>query len=366
MMNKKVDVCIVGGCPGGALLSYLLAKNNVSVLLLERTSQFAKAFRGEHLNEEGEQILKKHDLFQKIEQLGLLRMETLEYWQKGECIKTVFPDAQVGHLGIHVPQAHLLEVLIQQASQYPTFNYMLNTSVKELIENEHGQYRALKAIQDGKEIFIECQLIIGADGRYSSVRKLANLDSTIRSHGYDLLWARIPQPDNWTPSIKMALIDDMQISLFTQANGFVQIGWNIEKGSFPTLRKQPFTPFIEKLCKAFPQLTSSVKENIQSWKDFVLLDVFSSTSEQWGKNGVICIGDAVHTMTPTGAFGLNSALNYADSTAEAVKFFFLVFAVTVMMYAPVIFLVMYVPHMVAKKKSEQVNERMLEQEDDDL
>ena len=315
-MNKKVDVCIVGGGPGGALLSYLLAKNNVSVLLLERTSQFAKAFRGEHLNEEGEHVLKEHGLFQKIEQLGLLRMESLEYWQNGECVKTVLPDPQVGHLGIHVPQAHLLEVIIEQAKSYPTFDYMLNTSVKELIENQQGQYRALKAIQDGEEIIIECQLIIGADGRYSSVRKLANLDSTSYSHGYDLLWARIPQPKNWSPSIKMALIDDMQISIFTQAKGYVQIGWNIKKGSFPILRKQSFSPFIEKLGAAFPQLTSSVNEHICSWKDFVLLDVFSSTSEQWGKDGVICIGDAVHTMTPTGAFGLNSALMDAHILAQ--------------------------------------------------
>jgi 2-polyprenyl-6-methoxyphenol hydroxylase-like FAD-dependent oxidoreductase len=315
-MNKKVDVCIVGGGPGGALLSYLLAKNNVSVLLLERTNHFAKAFRGEHLNEEGEQVLKEHGLFQKIEQLGLLRMESLEYWFNGECIKTVLPDPLIGHLGIHVPQAHLLEVLIQQANSYPTFEYLLNTTVKELIENEQGQYRALKAIQNGEEILIECQLIIGADGRYSSVRKLANLDSTIRSHGYDLLWARIPQPDNWSPSIKMTLIDDMQISIFTQAKGYVQIGWNIEKGSYPLLRKQPFTPFIEKLCSAFPQLAPSVNEHIRSWKDFVLLDVFSSTSKQWSKDGVICIGDAVHTMTPTGAFGLNSALMDAHILAK--------------------------------------------------
>ncbi len=315
-MNKKVDVCIVGGGPGGALLANLLAKNNISVLLIERTNEFAKTFRGEHLNEEGERVLKEHGLFERIEQLGLLRMETLEYWQNGECVKTILPDENVGHLGIHVPQTHLLKVIVEQAKMYPTFDFMLNTSVKELIQNDQGHYTAICAVQNGEEFHIESQLIIGADGRHSSVRKLANIDSTVRSHGYDLLWARVPQPAGWTPSIKMALVDDMQISVFTQAKGYVQIGWNIEKGSYPTLRKQPFTPFIEKLCVAFPQLAPSVNEHIQSWKDFVLLDVFSSTSEQWGKDGIILIGDAVHTMTPTGAFGLNSALMDAHILAQ--------------------------------------------------
>lgn len=315
-MNRKVDVCIVGGGPGGALLANILAKNNVSVLLIERTNDFAKAFRGEHLNEEGERILKQYELFERIEQLGLLRMETLEYWMSGEKFKTIEPDPAVGHLGIHVPQAHLLQAIIEQAKGYPTFSYLLNTTVKELIKNEYGQYTAVRAKQGDADITIEAQLIIGADGRFSTVRKLANLDVTIRDHGYDLLWARIPAPDNWTPSIKMALVDGMQISLFTQAKGYVQIGWNIEKGSYPELRKQPFIPFIEKLIKAFPQLAPVVQEHIQSWKDFVLLDVFSSMTEQWGKEGVALIGDAVHTMTPTGAYGLNSSLMDAHVLAQ--------------------------------------------------
>lgn len=138
-MHKKVDVCIVGGGPGGALLANILAKNDISVLLLERTSEFAKAFRGEHLNEEGERVLKQHGLFERIEQLGILRMETLEYWQHGELVKKILPDSNIGHLGIHVPQAHLLEAIIEQAKAYPTFHYLLNTSVKQLIQNEQGQ-----------------------------------------------------------------------------------------------------------------------------------------------------------------------------------------------------------------------------------
>ncbi len=314
----KVDVCIVGAGPGGALLAYLLAKKNVSVLLLERTNKIGKTFRGEHLNEEGEAILKKYNLFDEVEKLGLLRMENLEYWHDGELFKTILPDPAVGHLGIHVPQAHLLEVIIKAAQQFPTFHLMLNTKVDELLQDENETYIGVKAVQDGQKVVIESELVIGADGRYSTVRKKADLDVTVRKHGYDLLWARIPAPKNWTPSIKMTLIGDKQISLFTQAKGFIQIGWNIDEGSYAELRKLPFTPFIEQLIHAFPVLEHTVREHIQSWQDFVLLDVYSSTSENWGKKGVVLIGDAVHTMTPTGAFGLNSALKDADTLASLI------------------------------------------------
>lgn len=315
-MNKEVDICIVGAGPGGALLSLLLVKKGFSVLLVERTNSLAKAFRGEHLNETGEALLKKHGLFERVEKLGLLRMETLEYCHNGQTVKMIQADPAVGHLGIHVPQAHLLQAIIEEAEQYPNFHLLLNTTVKSLVQDENGHYTQVTALHDGEELTIDAALIVGADGRHSTIRKKAGLDTQIYSHGYDLLWARIPTPANWAPAIKMALVDDMQISLFTQAKGYVQIGWNIEKGSYPQLRKQPFDPFIDKLVQAFPPLTESVSTHIQSWQDFVLLDVFSSTSENWGTDGVILIGDAVHTMTPTGAFGLNAAMEDADVFAS--------------------------------------------------
>ncbi|MBM7607241.1 2-polyprenyl-6-methoxyphenol hydroxylase-like FAD-dependent oxidoreductase [Lysinibacillus composti] len=318
-MTDKVDICVVGAGPGGALLAYLLAKKDLSVILLERHKVIAKEFRGEHLNEEGEEILKRHGLFDDIEKRGLLRMETLEYWEKGRLIKTVQPAPEIGHLGIHVPQAHLLSVILQEAEKYPNFTLMTSTKVTDLIEDENGRFIGVKALKGKEEVAIESNLIIGADGRYSTIRKKVGIEIEKRKHGYDLLWARIPAPKGWNPSIKMALIDGAQLSLFTQAKGYIQIGWNIAEGSFPELRKQPFTPFIEKLIEAFPELETSVRENVQSWNDFVLLDVHSNFAETWGRNGVALIGDAVHTMTPTGAFGLNSSLKDADTLAKLIS-----------------------------------------------
>ena len=116
----------------------------------------------------------------------------------------------------------------------------------------------------------------------------------------------------------MALVYGMQVSLFTQVNGNIQIGWNIKEGSYSELRKQSFTHFIDQLVKAFPQLEEAARSHIQSWNDFVLLDVHSSFGEQWNKAGIALIGDAVHTMTPTGAFGLNCALKDADILASII------------------------------------------------
>ena len=119
-------------------------------------------------------------------------------------------------------------------------------------------------------------------------------------------------PLNWEPTIRNAIVDDQQLAIFTQQGGFIQIGWNIPEGSYSEIRKGSFAPFLQKLIDAFPELEATVRENIQSWQDFILLQVQSSKSQTWVKNNLVMIGDAAHTMSPTGAFGLNSSMKDAE------------------------------------------------------
>ncbi len=120
-MNLKSDVCIVGAGPGGALLGYLLARNNISTIVLERHGTIGKEFRGEHLNADGEQLLRKYELFEKVEEYGLLSMERVEYWEHGKVMKSVTPAPGNEHVGIHVPQKHLLSVLIKESRQFEQY-----------------------------------------------------------------------------------------------------------------------------------------------------------------------------------------------------------------------------------------------------
>ncbi|SUV05606.1 FAD binding domain-containing protein [Priestia megaterium] len=314
-MNYQTDVCIIGDGPGGALLAYLLAKQNISTILIERSDKLGKEFRGEHLNEDGEMILKKHHIFEEIESLGLLRMSRVEYWKDGHVFKTI--ESELGHAGIHVPQQHLLQSINRQASLYPSYKLMLGTKVTELMQNEKGQYTGIKAEQKGRgEIIVESKIIIGADGRYSTVRKLAHIKNNIHNPGYDLLWAKIPAPEKWKPTIRFTVVNNQQMALFTQTGGFIQIGWNIKKGSYTSLKKQSVQPFLDQLILAFPQLKESIEQNLHSWKNFILLSVYSSHCDTWVKDGLAIIGDAAHTMTPTGAYGMNAAIMDADVLSQ--------------------------------------------------
>lgn len=314
-MNLQADVTIVGGGPAGTLLGHLLAKNGISTIIIERSAGVNRQFRGEHINAETEAILKEHQLFKKIEELGLLKMKKVEYFAGKNMVNRITPGIHEDHVGIHVPQAHLLSAIIQESKENNNFQLLFNTTVKELIQDEEGIYTGVRASQNGEEITISSKVTIGADGRYSTVRKLAKIPTIEMTHGYDVLWAKIPAPEGWEPTTRMVLVNGHQLALFTQTGGFIQIGWNIPEGSFPSLRKGSIKPFLEPLIESFPELEENVNGHLQTWNDFVCLKVQSSRCETWVEDGLILIGDAAHTMTPTGAIGINCGMKDAHILA---------------------------------------------------
>ncbi|WP_147532976.1 FAD-dependent monooxygenase [Bacillus marasmi] len=305
----NVDVCIVGAGPSGALLGLLLAKNGVSTLVLERTSGKSPEFRGEHISAETEGILTELGLFDKIEEKGLLRMKKVEYIVQNRVIKEIAPRGDEEHVGIHVPQAHLMSTIIQEAKHYKQhFQILFNAKATGLIQDDHLRYCGVKATLNQTEVTINCSVVTGADGRFSTVRKLANIPVEFFQHGYDVLWAKITALFEWKPTVRMLLVNDAQLALFTQTGGFVQIGWNIEKGSFSELKKAPFRDFIQPLVENVPELKKTVERELHTWNDLISLDVFSSKSPTWVKDGLMIIGDAAHTMTPTAAIGINTGM----------------------------------------------------------
>ena len=64
------------------------------------------------------------------------------------------------------------------------------------------------------------------------------------------------------------------------------------------------------------------------------------------------------------AMGLNSAINYADNNVQALEYFFMVFFISLIIYVPFLAIFLYVSYQSAIKKSKQINDKMLEDDED--
>ncbi|GGF22862.1 hypothetical protein GCM10010954_22080 [Halobacillus andaensis] len=64
-------------------------------------------------------------------------------------------------------------------------------------------------------------------------------------------------------------------------------------------------------------------------------------------------------------FAVNNSLKYGETTQETIFYFFLILITSLIIYSPVLFGLFVVPSLIAKHKSDRMNERELEDIDDE-
>ena len=173
---EKIDCCIVGGGPAGAVLALLLARQAVPVLLLEEHKDFDRDFRGDTIHPSVLQVMDEIGLAGRLLQLPHTEMHTMSLETGAGTItpvdfrrlKTHYPYIMM------VPQVDFLNFVTKEAACYPQFHLRMNARVEELIE-EGGVIRGVRYRGPDGRHEVRARLTVGADGRFSRLRKLAGL-----------------------------------------------------------------------------------------------------------------------------------------------------------------------------------------------
>src|SRR5690606_18643965 len=69
------------------------------------------------------------------------------------------------------------------------------------------------------------------------------------------------------------------------------------------------------LCQIAPFLKNRVSE-LDDWEKIKLLTVRVDRMEDWAREGLLCIGDCAHAMSPVGGVGINLAIQDAVAAAN--------------------------------------------------
>ncbi|MGW1075006.1 FAD-dependent monooxygenase [Streptomyces sp. NPDC002537] len=303
------DVLIVGSGPAGALLGCLLARRGIDVLVVEKQPDFERDFRGESLAAPSVIALRKLGFGEALERHGYLESSGVGMWLEGRRVFHVdYNRLPVGTLPIEFPQPPLIRMFHEAAAGLPQHTFASGTRFTGLLEDADGVVRGAALKQsDGEPAEVRARLVVGADGRFSKVRKAAGLDPTVFQAERDLLSFRLPRPDGWALESELVVDHNRHLAVLPTYPDALRVSHNLPKRGLGGLRKQGFDVFRERVAAIDPRLAPLIREHLRSWDDTSFLEVFNAEVDEWARDGLVLIGDASHTATPTLGQGVNLA-----------------------------------------------------------
>jgi 2-polyprenyl-6-methoxyphenol hydroxylase-like FAD-dependent oxidoreductase len=308
--------CIAGGGPAGMMLGFLLARAGVDVVVLEKHADFLRDFRGDTIHPSTLELMHELGLVDEFLRLPHQQVERLG-GQIGDQFVTL---GDFTHLRTHckfialMPQWDFLNFLADHAKRYPTFHLRMRTEATELIE-DGGRIVGLRAGAPDGALEVRADLVVGADGRHSTVRARAGLAGEDYGAPMDVLWFRLPRRASDSAET-FGHIEAGMMMVMLERGDYWQCAYVIPKGGIERVQAQGLEAFRERVVAMSPFLRDRIGE-IKSWDDVKLLTVAVDRLRQWWRPGLLCIGDAAHAMSPIGGVGINLAVQDAVAAANA-------------------------------------------------
>jgi 2-polyprenyl-6-methoxyphenol hydroxylase-like FAD-dependent oxidoreductase len=298
------------------MLALLLARAGVQVTVLEKHADFLRDFRGDTVHPSTLEVM---------HEIGLLDAFLRRPHDKARDIRAVIGGTEAviadfsrlptrcGFIAM-MPQWEFLDFLRDEAALYPGFHLLMQAQATSLLEHD-GRVTGLRAGTPAGEIEIRADLVIGADGRHSTVRDAAGLSVRNLGAPIDVLWMRITKHPADAPG-STGRVGTGHFMAMIDRGAYWQCAYVIRKGGHETIRARGLDAFRADIVSLAPFFADRVQADLSSWDDVKLLTVAVDRLEQWWKPGLLCIGDAAHAMSPVGGVGINLAVQDAVAAAN--------------------------------------------------
>jgi len=315
MSEANPEVVIVGAGPAGMMLAYQLASSGVRVRVLERHPDFQREFRGELVQKSVVAQLEKAGIFQRLVARGLALPGVQRKMFLGHRREVRVPGPV--EVGAIVSQPGLLGLLHELCSAFPGYRLDLETTVLEGVR-EDGRLVAMKTRQAGVEGRVDGDLFVVTNGRNSALRRSCGLETETFETTADALWLRFDfsdAPAALPASVEVHMFGKGVVSVLQpSAQKRLHIAYSAP-GDLAALKKD--VPELKR--RLLPTLRGEVRRLVEAklseQTEMQVLKIIVDRVRSWHAPGILFLGDAAHTMSPSGGQGLNVAIR--DTFAAA-------------------------------------------------
>jgi 3-(3-hydroxy-phenyl)propionate hydroxylase len=316
-MQKKPQVIVAGAGPVGLLTALALAKQDVSVLVLEAEPALALDLRAGTYHPPSLELMAPYGVTDEMHKTAI----KVPHWQIRDRREGVIVEWDLGEIAdltpypyrLHLEQHRLTPIILAKLRECPQARVLFSHRVSEFSQTA-DEVTVTAETPGGTEQF-RAEWLVGADGGRSTVRKytdvgfdgftwderfvVASTTYDYAPHGYALN-AYLADPEEWAALFKMP--DEGPPGI-----------WRVIF-PVPTEEEEAVT-LSEEMVERRMQRFLARKERYQI-KYKSIYRVHQRVAKEFRLGRVLLAGDAAHLNNPMGAFGLNGGIHDSFNLTE--------------------------------------------------
>lgn len=311
------DVIVVGARVAGAATALNLARGGARVLMIDRAMAGSDTLSTHAIMRLGVNLLDRWGVLEKLIAAGTPVIRRTRFQYGSENIEVAIkPDGSVQ--GLLAPRRYLLDRLLAETATDAGVEWAEGVSLEALVQQ--GDDRVGGAIlrgKNGQQYAVTADLVVGADGRNSTVAKLVGADTQIVSeHATSAIYGYFDAPKDdafswyFMPRFTGGIIptNDGQIC------AFISVPPNQLRSTFGA---DPLPALINHFGRFDATLGEQLHLNSQDVRLRRFPGAHGHMRQSFGR-GWALVGDAGYFKDPATAHGITDALRDGDALARAI------------------------------------------------
>lgn len=311
--TQHFDVVIVGAGLAGATLACALAPCGMRIALLDKNPP-PPAPAGDYelrvssLNRGSENILRHINAWPLVDLDRAWTYDKVQVCQGGSDASVTFDSTDIGEpcMGHMIENANIVHALMKRAHSADNISILTGITIHSLSQTDE------KAELDSDQGVISGDLLVGADGPRSIIRRLAGFDEVQGFYGQQCIVGTVEFDGDHQKTAWQQFLPTGPLGILPLAPGFCSLAWSCENEFARQRLAEDEGAFIQALETA---LGGHLGQIIAMPKR-AAYPLTHMHPDRYIAGRVTLIGDAAHTIHPLAGLGANLGIGDAAALAD--------------------------------------------------